>query len=97
VRALATHIVKSKGDLERGINRLRAGIAEENIIEVTWCQRCNSAREFEGLGVRELESRSVIELGRLTLNRSYNRITIMTGIGCTTSRRFRRSRRGHRM
>ena len=80
-RGLAAHVVKRQRDLERGVDRLRAGIAEEHMIEIAGRQRGDAARQLERLRVRELERRRVVELGRLALDRRHDRVAVMAGIG----------------
>ena len=90
-RGVAAHVVKGERDLERGVDRLRAGIAEEHVVEVAGGERGDAARQFERLRVRELEGRRVVHLGRLApgsprrSDRGYGRHW------CTTGRRSRRS------
>jgi hypothetical protein len=66
-RALAAHIVIRERDLERGIDRLRARIAEKHAVEIARRQRRDPARQLEGFGMGEVKSRRIIELGRLAL------------------------------
>ena len=80
-RAFAAHIVIGERDLERGVDRLRAGIAEEHVVEIAGRQRGDAARELERLGMGELERRRVVELGRLGADRLHDRIAIVAGIG----------------
>src|ERR1019366_3181298 len=80
-RGVAAHIVKRQCDLERAVDRLRAGIAEEHMIEVAGGERGDAARQLERLGVRKLERRRVVELGRLALDRRHDRLAVMAGIG----------------
>src|SRR5262249_58125472 len=54
-RALAAYVVIGERDLERGVDRLRARIAEEHMIEIGRRQRGDPARELERLGMGELE------------------------------------------
>src|SRR5262245_66211320 len=68
-RGFAAHVVIGERDLERGVDRLRAGIAEEHVIEVAGSVRGYSARALERLGMGELERRRVVELGRLGADR----------------------------
>ena len=90
-RGVAAHVVKGERDLERGVDRLRAGIAEEHVVEVAGGERGDTARQLERLGVRELEGRRVVHLGRLAPGsprrwcRGYGRHW------CTTARQSRRS------
>ena len=79
-RRIAADIVKSQRDLERGVDRFRAGIAKEHMIEIAGRQRRDARRQFERLGMGELERRRVIELGRLARNGGDNGIAIMAGI-----------------
>lgn len=37
--ALATKVVISEGDFQRGLDRFRAGIGEEHMVQVAWRQR----------------------------------------------------------
>ena len=80
-RGVAAHVVIGERDLERGVDRLRAGIAEEHVVEIAGRQRGDAARQLEGLRVRELEGRRVVELARLGLDRFHDRIAIMARIG----------------
>src|SRR4051794_9865683 len=59
--ALALDLMVSQRDLERGIGRLRARIAEEHVIEPARRQIGNAAREFECLRNSELERRRVVQ------------------------------------
>ena len=54
-RGVAAHVMVGERDLQRGIDRLRAGIAEEHVIEVAGRQRGDAAGQLEGLGMGELE------------------------------------------
>ena len=95
-RAFAAHIVIGERDLERGVDRLRAGIAEEHVVEIARRQRRDPARELERLRMAELEGRRVVELGGL---RAGSPRRSDRGCGrhwCTTARRCRRSPRGRR-
>ena len=80
-RGVAAHVVIGERDLERGIDRLRAGIAEEHVIEIAGRQRRDAAGEFESLGMAELEGRREVEFGRLVLDRLNDRVAVMPGIG----------------
>ncbi len=68
-------------DLERGVDRLRAGIAEEHAVEIAGRQRRDPARQLERFRVRKLERRRVIELLGLALDRGDDRLAVMAGIG----------------
>ena len=80
-RGVAAHIMIGERDLERGVDRLRAGIAEEHMIEIAGRQRRDAPGQFEGLGMAELEGRREVELGRLALDRRHDRVAVMPGIG----------------
>ena len=49
-RAFAAHMVIGERDLERGVDRFRARIAEEHTVEIARRQRGDAAGEFERLG-----------------------------------------------
>ena len=61
-RGLPAHIMIGERDLERGVDRFRAGIAEEHAVEIGWRQRRDPACQLERFGVGELERRRIIEL-----------------------------------
>src|SRR3984957_8839317 len=46
-RGVAAHIMIGERDLERGVDRLRAGIAEEHAVEIARRQRSDAARQLE--------------------------------------------------
>ena len=80
-RALAADVVVGERDLERGIDRLRARIAEEHAIEIARRQRGDPARQLERFGMGEVEGGRVIELGGLPRDRGHDRIAVVAGIG----------------
>ena len=80
-RAFAADVVIGERDLERGVDRLRSGIAEEHMIEVFRRQRRDAARQLERLRMRKLERRGIVELGRLRADRGDDRIAVVSGIG----------------
>ena len=80
-RAFAAHVVIGERDLERGVDRLRAGIGEEHMVERAGRHRRHPARQLEGLGVGELEGRRVVELGRLRLDGLDDRVAVVAGVG----------------
>src|SRR5579884_2428127 len=83
---IATYIVVGECDLERGVDRLRAGIAEEDVIEIGRRKRRNARGEFEGLGMGELEGGSIIEFLRLGLDGRDNGISVVARIGTPKAR-----------
>src|SRR5262249_10523548 len=80
-RSVAANVMIGKRDLECGVDCLGAGIAEENVVEIARGKRRDPARQLEGLGVPELESRRVVERRRLALDRYDYRLSIVPGIG----------------
>ena len=80
-RAFAADVVIGERDLERGVDRLRSGIAEEHMIEVLRRQRRHPARQLERLRMRKLKRRRVVELGRLRADRRDDRIAVVSGVG----------------
>ena len=79
--ALAADVVIGERDLERGVDRLRARVAEEDMIEIARRQRRDPAGELEGARMGELERRRIVELGRLRADRRHDRVAVMAGIG----------------
>src|SRR5271156_4985770 len=79
-RALSAHVVIGDGDFERRIDGLRAGIAEEHVIEIARRQFRDARGELEGLRMRELEGRRETGRGRLALNRRSDRRAIVSGV-----------------
>src|SRR5262249_7907067 len=80
-RTLAADIVIGERDLERGVDCLRAGIAEEHMVEVAGCERGDAARELERLGMGELKGRRVVERRSFGADRRHDRIAIVSRIG----------------
>jgi hypothetical protein len=79
-RAFAADVVVGEGDLQRGVDRFRSGVAEEHVIEVGRRQRRDPARQLERLRMRELERRRVVELGGLRADRRDDRIAIVSRV-----------------
>ena len=52
---LPARIPVSERDLQRGIGGLRAGIAEENMVEIARRERGDAARKLKGARMGELE------------------------------------------
>src|SRR5579872_6369657 len=61
--ALPAYVVIGERNLEGGIDRLGAGIAEEYPVEVAGCERGEPAREFERFRMSEVEGRRVVQFG----------------------------------
>jgi len=51
-RGFAAHIVIGERDLERGVDRFGARIAEEHVVEIARRERRDAARQFECLRMR---------------------------------------------
>ncbi len=79
-RAFAAHRLIGERDLERGVDRLRAGIAEEHVVEVAGRERRDAVRELERLRMGELERRRIVELAGLALDRRDDRVAVVAGI-----------------
>ena len=62
-RVLALGVVIRDRDLERGIDRLRARIGEEDVVHRLGRQRRDAAGELERHRMRELEGGRVVEFG----------------------------------
>src|SRR6476660_1021343 len=57
------------------------------MVEVAGSQCGDTARQLEGLGVRELERRRVVERRRFALDRDNDLLTVVPGIGAPEARR----------
>src|SRR5439155_5223540 len=64
-RAFAANVVIGERDLERGVDRLRARVRKEHMVETFRRERGDAACELERLGMGELKRRRIVELGRL--------------------------------
>jgi hypothetical protein len=78
---LPPHVVVGERNFQRGVDRFRAGIAEEHVVEVAGREVCDPACQLERLGMGELERRRIVELGGLALDRLHDRIAIVARIG----------------
>src|SRR5690606_20195929 len=78
--ALSVRIVERQRDLERGVDRLGARVRKEHMVEIARCEIGDARREREGLRVRVLERRRVIELRRRALDRLDDRRAIVAEI-----------------
>ena len=86
-RAGPAHVVVGEGDLQRRVDGLRAGIAEEHVIEIAGRELGDARGELEGLRMGELEGRREIEFGRLTLDRRDDRRAVVSGVAAPQARR----------
>jgi hypothetical protein len=80
-RALAAQLLPGERNLQRGVHRLRAGVAEEHVIEVGRRQRGDAARKLERRRITELERRHIVDDRRLVLDRGRDRLAPVTGVG----------------
>ena len=78
---LAARVPIGERDLQRGVDGLRAGIAEEHVVEIAGRERGDPARQLEGARMAELEGRREVELGRLRLDRLHDRVAVVAGVG----------------
>src|SRR5690606_9146985 len=78
--AFPAQLLIRQRDLQRGIHRLRAGIAEEHVIQIVRREGCDAARKLEGGRIAELERRHVIDRRRLFLDRARDRLAAVPGI-----------------
>src|SRR4051794_8793028 len=78
--ALAVELVVGQRDLQRGVGRLRAGIAEEYVVEAVRRQVGDAAGELESLWDAELERRRVIQRLGLAADRRRDLAAAMAGI-----------------
>ena len=62
--ALAEHVPVGERDLQRRVGGLRAGVGEEDMVEIAGRQRRDPGRGGEHLRMAELEGRREIELAR---------------------------------
>ena len=79
-RSFAADGVIGERDLERGVHRFGAGVAEEHMIEVAGRERGDPARQLESLRVGKLEARRIVELGGLPLDRLHDGVAVVAGI-----------------
>src|SRR5262249_59987653 len=85
-RAFAADVVIGERDLERGVDRLRARIREEHMVEAFGRECGDAARELERLGMGELKRRRIVELGRLRADRLDDRVAGIARIGAPQTR-----------
>src|SRR5215471_920666 len=79
-RGVAAYVVIGERNLERGVDCLGTGVAEKYVIKIRRGERGNPAREFERLGMAELERRRIVQRGRFALDGLDDRLAIVTGI-----------------
>ena len=80
-RRIAAHSVIGERDLQRGIDRLRTGIAKKDMIEIARRQLGDAGGQFKRLRMAELEGRREIHFRCLFLDRGDDRRAVMPGVG----------------
>jgi len=83
---VTAHPVIMQSDLQRSIDRFRAGVGEERVIHPFGHHRGQPARQLERLGVGELEIRGVVQLVHLFLHRLDNQRITMARIDAPQAR-----------
>ena len=78
--ALAARPMIGKRDLEGRLDRLRAGIGEEDVVDALRRELDEARGELEGLGMAHLEGRRIVELGNLALDGLHDLRAAMAGI-----------------
>jgi hypothetical protein len=85
-RALSGKLVIGERNLERGIDRLGARVAEEDAVEIARRKLGQARGQRKGRGVRRLEGRGIVEPPRLTADRLNDRFPAMTGVAAPQPR-----------
>ena len=79
-RALSGKLVIGERNLERGIDRLGARVAEEDAVEIARRKLGQARGQRKGRVVRRLEDRGIVEPPRLTADRLNDRLPAVTGV-----------------
>ena len=85
--ALTARLVVGERDLHRGVDRLRAGVREEDPVEVARRQLGDAGRELELLRMAAEKRRHEVELGQLPADGLRDLLAAVTGIGAEEARR----------
>ena len=85
--ALSGHVPIGERNLERRIDRLRAGIAEEHVVEIAGGELGDARRNGEPARMAELECRRIVELACLFLDRRRDLVAVMARIAAPQARR----------
>ncbi len=83
---LPARLVIGQRDLERGVDRFRAGIGEEDMVEIAREHRRQPGGEFEGQRMAHLEGRREIHPRRLGVDGLHDRRAAMAGIDAPQAR-----------
>ena len=87
-RPCAADVVIGQRDLERRVGRLRARVAEEDVVEVARREIGDPrGRAGKPSGWAKLEGRREVELARLPLDRLDDRLAVMAGVAAPQRRR----------
>ncbi len=78
--AFAAHAVVGDGHLQRRLDRLGAGVGEEDAVEPGGGDAGQAVGQLEGLGVAHLEGRCEVQLGGLLLDGLDDALPAMPGI-----------------
>ena len=79
-RAFAADAVIGQRDLERGVDRLGAGVGEEHVVEPLRQPAHDLVRELERAGMSHLERRRVVHLGDLPADRLGDLLAAVAGV-----------------
>jgi len=79
-RAFAARPVVGDGHLQRRVHRLRSGIGEEHLVQARRRELNEPLGQLEGLRVRHVEGRCVVEFGGLVGNRLHDLGTRVAGV-----------------
>lgn len=79
-RAGAGKLVISERELQCRVDRLGAGVGEEDAVEIAWRQRGQTRGQREGGGVPHLERRRIVEAPDLAGDSLDNRLPAMAGV-----------------
>ena len=78
--AFALHAVIGDGHLQRGLDRLRTGVGEEDVVQIARHQRHQPVGQFERLVMADLERRRIVELARLLADRFDDARPVVAGV-----------------
>src|SRR5262249_58961792 len=79
-RRLAVGAVIGERDLQRGVDRLRSGVGEEDAVETLRCDLGKTLGEIEGERMTHLKRRREIEIHQLALDGGCDLLAAVTGV-----------------